>query len=189
MATGVLMTVLVMLGIGLVPYLIVEERQNRTWDVLMVSPAGVGQVIVGKALAGGVYCFVASGVVLALNHVLIVHWSVAVLAVLGGTLFSVALGLLLGSLFEQSQNMSTSAGLLAALLILPPYAVQIVPTLPEAVRLVFTWMPSTALTNLFRVSLSRAIPAESVWTNSGILAVSAAVLYALVAWRMSRMER
>ena len=189
MATGVVMIVLVMLGIGLVPYLVIEERQNRTWDVLMVSPAGVGQVIVGKACAGAVYCLVATGVVLALNHALIVHWSVAVLAVLGGMLFSVALGLLLGSVFEQSQNMSVTASLLAALLIVPPYALQFIPTLPEAVRLVFAWLPSTAITSLFRVSLSGTIPLASVWTNSGVLVVSAAALFASAAWRMSRMER
>lgn len=189
MATGVLMTVLVMLGIGLVPYLVIEERQNRTWDVLMVSPAGVGQVIVGKAFAGSVYCLVAASVVLGLNHLLIVHWGVAVLAVFGGTLFSVALGLLMGTLFEQSQNMSTMASVLAALLILPLYAVQVISTLPDAVRPVIAWLPSTALTNLFRVSLSRTIPIKSVWTNLLVLAVSATVLYVLAAWRMTRMER
>lgn len=189
MAAGVLMTVLVMLGIGLVPYLVIEERQNRTWDVLMVSPAAVGQIIVGKAFAGAVYCLVGAGVVLALNQALIAHWAIAALAVLGGTLFSVSLGLLLGSLFEQSQNMSTTASLLAALLILPPYAVQIIPTLPDTVRSVFTWLPSTALANLFRVSLSRTIPVESVWMNLGVLVVSAAVLYALAGWRMSHMVR
>jgi len=189
MATGVVMIVLVMLGIGLVPYLVIEERQNRTWDVLMVSPARIGQVIAGKALAGAVYCLAAVGVVLVLNHALIVHWAVATLAVFGGMLFSVSLGLLLGSLFEQSQNMSMAASVLAAVLVLPPYAVQIIPTLPEAVRLVFAWLPSTALTDLFRISLSRTIPIESVWTNSGVLVVSAAVLYLLAAWRMSHMER
>ena len=41
-----------MTALVLVPYLMLEEKQTRPMDTLLVSPATAGQVVLGKALAG-----------------------------------------------------------------------------------------------------------------------------------------
>ena len=43
---------LLIVGVGVVPYLLVEEKETHTFDALLVSPASFGQVVAGKAVAG-----------------------------------------------------------------------------------------------------------------------------------------
>ena len=43
--------VILMMGISLVPALLFEEKQTNTMSALLVSPASISQVVVGKALA------------------------------------------------------------------------------------------------------------------------------------------
>ncbi len=91
---------------AVVPYLMIEEKETHTVDALLVSPASIGQVVTGKALAGAFFGLTAAGVALAFNPRLVVHWEVAALTALCGTAFAVSLGLLLGSLFDNPQTMN-----------------------------------------------------------------------------------
>jgi ABC-2 type transport system permease protein len=106
MATSVVVLTTLTVGIFLVPYSIGDERQTKTMDALLVSPASIGQIVAGKAIAGSVYCLVTAAVAIAFNAKLYVHWWAVVATAACGTLFAVGVGLLLGSLFEQSQQMN-----------------------------------------------------------------------------------
>ncbi|HSG26134.1 MAG TPA: ABC transporter permease, partial [Anaerolineales bacterium] len=81
----------------LIPHLMMEEKQTRTLDALLTSPASTGQVVLGKALAGFFYVLIIGGLYLALNWAYIVHWGLALAAFLGYALLAIGLGLLLGS--------------------------------------------------------------------------------------------
>ena len=59
MIATVLVIVLATIGGFMVPYLILEEKQTHTMEVLLVSPASVSQIGTGKALAGLFYCLAA----------------------------------------------------------------------------------------------------------------------------------
>jgi ABC-2 type transport system permease protein len=61
------------LGLVLVPYLILEEKQAHTMEALLVSPASERQVVMGKALAGLFYCLAGAGLGLLLFSQLVVH--------------------------------------------------------------------------------------------------------------------
>ena len=50
----------------LIPYLMLEEKQTKTLDALLTSPASPGQVVLGKALAGFFYILVIGGLAIAL---------------------------------------------------------------------------------------------------------------------------
>jgi ABC-2 type transport system permease protein len=179
--------VVTMVGLFLVPYLVMEERETKTLNALLLSPAGSPHVAAGKALAGLFYCLVASAAMMALSTALVVHWGLLLLAVVLASLLTVALGLLLGSLFEVRQQMGLWAFVLAQPLILPA---AIVPTslLPERANAVLGLIPTVALSKIVRVSLSAQAPwAEWGW-QAALVAAWIAVLLAAVSWRLRRLD-
>jgi hypothetical protein len=66
--------VVLMTGMILPPHLILEEKQTHTMDVLRVSLAGAGHIVVAKALTGLFYCFLALGLGFILNQVSLVAY-------------------------------------------------------------------------------------------------------------------
>jgi len=66
--------VILMVGMISTPYMMLEEKQNKTLDAILVSPASSLHIIVAKALAGLVYTLIIYGTGLFLFRSLIVHW-------------------------------------------------------------------------------------------------------------------
>src|SRR6185503_20272297 len=110
-----------MTGALVVPLLLVEEKEKRTLDFLLTSPASLGEIIAGKALTGVVYSFLIAGLLLALNSRLIGDWPLTLLTVLLGILFLVAVGLFMGSLFQNTMQVNTWAGLILFVLLAPSF--------------------------------------------------------------------
>jgi ABC-2 type transport system permease protein len=184
-----LVVVIITISGVLVPYLMVEEKETRTMDALLVSPARISQVVVGKAIAGMVYGLVAAAVVFAFNRTLVVHWEWAVLATLCGTLLAVSAGLLLGSAFDNPQNMGPWMGFLFALLLMPVFLIMLKPGLPAFLSTAMPWLPSAALEKLFRISFSEIVPLDQALSNLAILVGSALLLLAAVVWIVRRSDR
>ncbi len=188
--TVALMMILVvtMIGLFLVPPLMMEERETKTLNALLLSPAGSRHVVAGKALTGLFYCLAASAVMLAVSAALVVHWGLLLLAALLGSLLTVALGLLAGSLFEVRQQMNLWAFVLAQPLILPA---AIVPTslLPEPANAILGVVPTVALSKMVRLSLSApAAWAEWGW-QAALVAAWIVALLAAAAWQLRRADR
>ncbi|HEU0253644.1 MAG TPA: ABC transporter permease, partial [Pyrinomonadaceae bacterium] len=78
-----------MTGALVVPLLLVEEKEKRTLDFLLTSPASLSEIIAGKALTGVVYSILIAGLLLGLNHKLIGNWPLTLLTVLLGILLVV----------------------------------------------------------------------------------------------------
>ena len=74
-----------MSGALVVPLLLVEEKEKRTLDFLLTSPASLTEIVTGKALTGVVYSALIAGVLLAINHKLIGNWPLTLLTLLLGT--------------------------------------------------------------------------------------------------------
>ncbi|MBW8011465.1 MAG: ABC transporter permease subunit [Chloroflexi bacterium] len=181
---------IITITIVIVPYLIIEEKETKTMDSLLVSPARISEVVIGKAIAGLVYGLSAAAVVMAFNSNMIVHWEIAILAAVCGTLFAAALGLLMGSLFDNPQSMNLWLGMIMAALLLPVFlANSMKADWPQAVRFLLTWMPSTAISKVFRISLSGIVPEDQVLLNLGVVVGSATLLLTIVVWKVRRMDR
>jgi hypothetical protein len=187
--TITLITVMLSIGISLVPFLLFEEKQTKTIDALLVSPAGINQIIIGKALAGFFYVLVTAGIVFAVYWSGVVNWGLASLFVLGIGLFSVALGLVLGSFFERQQEV---AGLIALLLVLFIGAMLIVMLdlqVPKLIEAIVPMIPSVALGKLFSAAFSAEPPlAKTIW-NLGLVLVISFLLYIVVIWKIRRLDR
>jgi ABC-2 type transport system permease protein len=180
---------ILMMGIFLVPSLLLEEKGTRTLQALLVSPASIGQVVIGKALAGSFYILVTGGVIFAISWVEVVHWGMVMLFVLGGGFFSVAVGLMLGSFFEKGQD---TIGWMTALLLLLVVAVlvkMIGVELPALVAAILPWVPSIAVAELCRSAFSENVSASRVWTDLLVILAISLPLYLLVIWKVRRSDR
>ena len=185
-----LVLALITIGTFLVPYLMIEEKENRTMDALLISPASFPQMVCGKAIAGSFYCLAAAAVIFTLNFALFVQWWLAILVVLCGALFTVALGLLVGIIFENPTNMNLWVGFILMILFLPMFFEQSLgSSLPPAVVVALTWIPSVALSKAIRISFSNLTPFIPLLKNLSVVIGSAAASYLAVIWRIQSMDR
>lgn len=189
MAAGVIAMVSLTVGIFLVPFLLVDEKQTKTMDALLVSPASIGQVVAGKAIAGTVYCLAATAVAFAFNQALVVNWGLAILGTLCGTLFGVALGLLVGSLFDLPQQVNGISGAALMVLLLPAFLTDFTSNWQPFLQTVISWLPSVALVKVLRISFSNVVPVGEVLTGLAATVVPAVVLLGIVVWRIRRSDR
>lgn len=178
---------LLTIGLAMVPHLLMEERETHTFETLMVSPARYGQIVAGKALAGLTYGMTAGIVVLLLNARWIVSWWVVLLAIVLGSAFAVALGLLLGVVFRSSGALAAWASVLLALLLLPALVLGFGDTgFPAWIQAALKWLPSVAVTDLAWGALLRS-PADAALARPiALLVGSTLALFILVTWRIRR---
>jgi ABC-2 type transport system permease protein len=190
MFTLSLVVATITIGAFLVPLLMVEEKEKHTMEALMVSPASYGQVVLGKTIAGIFYCLTAAAVVFAINSAMVSQWWVAILAILVGACFTVAVGLFVGMLFDHQGTMNLWLGLILLLLLMPVFLDQAMgDKLPEVIRVVVPWLPSVALSNLIRISLTNNIMLDQIGLNIGIIMAFAILILTAVAWRLRNLDR
>ncbi len=188
LAAGLIVMVVVVVGMAFVPYLFAEEKETETLQALLVSPASIGQVVAGKALAGAVYCLAGGGAAMALNSLYVVHWGAALLSLLCGTALAVALGLLLGVLFGLPQQMSAVGALLMGVLVVATYLADMA-SLPASLLAVLRWVPTVAMAHALRLSFAESAPAGWLAADLGAVLGAALLVYLLVAWRIRQIDR
>jgi ABC-2 type transport system permease protein len=177
-----------MTALSLIPQLMLEEKQTRTLEALLTSPASSGQVVLGKAFAGFFYILVIGGLGLALGWAYIVNWGMALAAFLGYALFAVGLGLALGSFVKSMKQVGLWVVLLILLLVIPPLF-YMESNLKAGIRMILTWFPSSALASLFRFSLSTGVTPAQVWPNLAVAGLSIMAVFGLVIWKVRRSDR
>ncbi len=188
-ATVSVIFTLVMVGILLVPHLMLDEKQAKTIDALLVSPASSSHIATGKALTGLFYGLAATAVALAFNAALVTHWALAILAAVCGALFVVSLGLLLGSLIESRQQLTLWAWVLVLPLLLPVFLSIMDDLLPASAIAVLRWTPTVALGRVLRVSFAERAPLADFGPELALVTGCAVVALAAVAWLVRRLDR
>jgi ABC-2 type transport system permease protein len=179
-----------MMGLSLVPYLLIEEKETHTFDALMVSPASFSQVVIGKALTGIFYCLTAALVIFLFNTKVFVHWDIAILAVVSGALFAVSVGLLAGAVAKNQATVNLWMGLMSLMMLLPIFLVRSTSSrIPTIVQTVASWIPSVAFHKLLACSMAGNLDDAPIWLNVTILVGAALVVLALVVWQVRRSDR
>ena len=171
-----------------IPTLMLEEKQTRTMDALLSSPVSAGQVVAGKALAGFFYILLVGGLALALFSQYIVNWALALTTLLGYALLAIGLGLLVGSMLKSMRQLGASMLVLALVLMVPPLFYT-APNLKEGIRLIFTWVPTSALASLLRFSCSTGFGTAQVVPNLAVVILSIGIVFGLVTWKVHRSDR
>lgn len=187
-ATALVMTT-VTIGAFVVSYLMMEEKQHRTMEALLASPASMAQIVAGKAVAGLFYCLTALVAAFAVNGALFVQWGTAILAAVCGAMVAVGLGLLVGMLFETVEQMSLWLGIPLVILVLPVMSAFTELSLPEPVAAGVRWIPTVVQARVFMLSFSAAGTPSQAWPELAVLLGSAGLLLAAVAWRLRRADR
>ena len=185
MSSMSLVIAVVFVGAFVVPYLMIEEKETHTMETLLVSPARYSEIVAGKALAGLFYCLTAVSLLFLFNQALINLWGVAVGTAVIGALFTVALGLLMGILFDNPASVNLWLGAVMMVLLIPMLlAGTMGPHYPAVARAVLPWIPSAALAQAFRASFSNSVAPSLIWANLGSVLGIAALIFALVVWRV-----
>jgi ABC-2 type transport system permease protein len=190
MVSLLLTVILTMMSITTMTHLMIEEKETRTMDALLVSPATPTLVLLGKVVAGLFYCLACTTVVLLLNSVFIVHWGLIIAACLCGAVFSASLGALMGNLLKTKQQVSLWGFLLLQPLILPVvFSVILADIAPGAVAEILRWVPTVALAEMIRLSFVAQAPFSAfVWQLVLVLA-STIVLMGAGLWLTQRAEK
>jgi ABC-type Na+ efflux pump permease subunit len=180
---------LLIVGMAVVPYLLIEEKEARTFDALLVSPASYGQVVAGKALAGAAFCLLGGAVGLTFMAAWVVHWDVALLAIGLGAIFAVGVGLLGGALARDAQILGLGMMLLASVLLAPALLGPVATSnLPAWVQSALRYVPSMALLDLMRAAMAGDLRGAPIAFNALVLGVGAAAVYAFLIWRVRQAQ-
>jgi ABC-2 type transport system permease protein len=181
--------ILILIGVILVPHLMLEEKQNRTLEVLSLSPASAGHIVAGKALAGIFYCSLGGIIALAVNHVLVVHWWLAILTVLVGSLFTVSLGLWLGIKIDSRAQLSMWSWVILLPLIMPIIISLLEGLIPTVWVRIFSLVPSSVILQLSKTSFANPIPIGLTLLRLAWVVVAASAGLGGVAWILRLRDR
>ncbi|MBC7264829.1 MAG: ABC transporter permease [Chloroflexi bacterium] len=182
-----LMLVLAMTGAFVVPTLLVEEKERHTLEALLVSPAGLGDMVVGKALTGLVYSILIAGILITLNGGWTGDRLVTALFVLLGALFMVAVGLLMGSLCRTTMEVNTWASIVALALTVPTWFT-IMP-MPAALEIILRLIPTHYLAQALEWTMAGGASFGQVGAPLAVMIGSAVFVLAAATWVLRREEK
>lgn len=106
-------------GVMLVPTLIVEERERKTLDALLLSPLSYSDFAIGKAIVGVVYSVVSSALILLVQGGLSGDIFLMAMLIILGSLSLSFFGVLVGTLVENLHVLNSYGSIFVFLLTLP----------------------------------------------------------------------
>jgi ABC-type transport system involved in multi-copper enzyme maturation permease subunit len=179
--------VILTIGLALVPYLLVDEKEARTLDALLVAPIRYGHILAGKALAGLSYCLTATLVMALISARYVVHGPLLGLAALLGGLMAVGLGLLVGALVENPPAIGLPMTALLLTLLTPAVLLEFGKGgTALGLRAALPWIPAASLTRLLHLAQVGEASAADVLPCVVGLATLAAAAFALALLRVRR---
>ncbi len=116
-------------GLTLMPGLLIEEKEKKTLRWLLVTPAALGDVLLAKVLVVLVYQLALSVLVLALLGGFAGNFPLLLLYTLFGACLALALGLLIGTVFQTASAAGAISGLAILIFILPAIVIPLAPLL------------------------------------------------------------
>ena len=158
-------------------------------DALLVSPARSSHLVIAKALTGLSYCLIAAAIVLAINAGLVLHWGLAIAAVVLSSLFVVSVGLLLGSLVGAKQVLPVWSMVVLTVLMLPLFLAIMKDLLPSAATTIMSWIPTVTLSRVLRAAFSRDLASMTFGVELLVVVACTAAIMGCVAWTVRRSDR
>lgn len=171
-----------MVGAMVVPLLLVEEKEKRTLDFLLVSPANLKEIVAGKALTGVAYTLLIAGLLLAINRQLVGNWLLTFVSILLGLVFVVAVGVFMGSLLNTTMQVNTWASSVLIVLLAPSFPSL---ALPAAVETVMRMIPTYYLAEALKLSLAGSASSR-IWGHLAVVLVSSVIAFSAAVWALRR---
>lgn len=185
--TQMLMPLLLVLAFGMtgafvVPLLLVEEKEKRTMDFLLTSPARLTEIVTGKAVTGIVYSVLIAGVLLAINRQMIANWPLTLLTIVVGMLSIVAIGLLMGSIFQTTMQVNTWASLVLLVLMAPSFPI---PGSPAVLESALRVIPTYYFIEALKSSLSGSTSSR-FWIHLSVVLACTVAAFVAGVWALRR---
>jgi ABC-type Na+ efflux pump permease subunit len=174
-------------GSFLVPTLVVEEKEKKTLEAMLVTPASYLDVVGGKILVGMLYCLLTSLVVMALNQGFVGDVSASILIVVLASACMTLIGLLIGSVIDNLTSLNTWASFIMLPLLLPGILAALPLNLPGILATIFRAIPTYNIVRGLALSLTGR--GGEIWLSAAVLAVETVALLAAVFWFIRRRER
>jgi ABC-type Na+ efflux pump permease subunit len=160
----------------------VEEKEKRTLDFLLSSPASLNDIIAGKALTGVVYTLLIAGLLVGINRQFIHNWPLTLLTMLLGLLFVVGVGLVTGSLLKNTMQVNTWASFVLIVLLAPSFpSIGITEWFDKAMRVIPTYYLSEAL----RLAMAGTVTSQ-LWLYLAVMLGCTIVVFVGAAWALHR---
>jgi ABC-type Na+ efflux pump permease subunit len=180
---------LTMIGITLVPHLMFDEKQARTLEVLLVSPAGEAQIAAGKMLAGLFYSGTVALLAVVVNHGLIVHWGLFLVILAAYAAFCVSMGLILGTAMESRAQFAVWSWVIILPLFTPVILYLLRELIPDAVMRLLPVVPSVTAYLALRYVFAQPITLGAPLLGMGWILACTGIELAVVAWLLRRRDR
>jgi len=159
-ASAGLLLQLTVMGLSMAPQLIVEEKESQTLQAVVVSPATLGHFILGKTLAVLFYTVLTTTIGLFFVGSLIIHWELALAALVIGMFTVITPGILLGVLIQNKQQITIWMWVIFLPTMLPIFF-SIVRELPDPIMSIIDWWPTVALARMLRAGFTLNPPTNS----------------------------
>ncbi len=179
---------LITVGVSLVSTLLVEEKEKKTLHLLLVSPASLTDVVIGKLLVGLGYQLVLSGIVMTVVHGFVGNILLVLLFMLLITCFGLALSLYAGSIFQTTSGMGGFLNLVGFLFMIPAIFVSPIGSLfgnnleLQILHILPTYYMADGLMN----ALQGQSTLSSVFLDLGITLVCTFVCFGRAIWLLHR---
>jgi ABC-2 type transport system permease protein len=181
--------VVLMVGIVGLPHLMLEEKESKTLDAMLVSPASNVDIILAKGLTGMFYTVIVFGISTLAFYNVFSHWWLLAISGVFGSGIGIILGIGLGLLVESRQQLSIFAWVILVPLFIPMFLVVIDDLVPEIWVSLLSWLPSTALMRLIRTSMAVRISPEYFAPQLLCLALFIAAGVGVDTWLLRRYQR
>jgi ABC-2 type transport system permease protein len=174
-----------MIGAMIVPLLLVEEKEKRTLDFLLASPASLKEIVAGKALTGVAYTVLIAGLLLVVNRQMVGNWLWTSVSILLGLVFVVAIGLFMGSLLNNTMQVNTWASSVLIVLLAPSFPSL---PLPAAVEIVMRLIPTYYLTEALKLSLAGSASSR-ILGNLAVVLICSVIAFTAASWALRRAQQ
>ncbi len=159
---------LTMIGVMVVSGIFAEEKDTKTLEAIGVSPAGFGELLLGKATFGVLLCFCTVIVMLVINRVLGLSVSACIalvfLTLLGAACFT-SIGLLIGVL---ASGQSTARSI-ATIIYFPLLFPALISDFSTFTRTLASFFPTFHIFRGLEAILLHGHGMTDLWTEFGIL--------------------
>jgi ABC-2 type transport system permease protein len=175
-----------MVGVFVVPYLLVEEKEKGTLKAVLVSPASYADVVMGKGATGLFYALTVSMILLALNSGFTGNIPLVMAAVLVGAVFLVQVGLLMGAAFKTVTQVNSWSSVIMLALLLPAMLGGNLFSMPQPVEMVMRLLPTYYMADAITGGLANQATWQQAFLDLAVLAACAAIAFAGVVYFLKR---
>lgn len=184
----VLAAIIMLIGMNamlVVPLILAEEAEKKTLDALVMVASYV-DVVIAKAMVGLFYVSISTVLLLTLTGLSIAEPLLFAAAVLLFATSLIGIGLLIGSMFTNANQVNTWAGFFLLPVIAPAFMVGF--PFPDAVDTVLSVLSTSQAMRVMINAVSGQTLFPDMWLSLAVLLVWTVVAYGLLWLRLSRRE-